>query len=407
MGVYEQLGVRPVINAAGAVTRLGGAQLSEEALAAFAEAAGRSVALDQLQAAAARLIAEVTGAESGLVTAGAASALTLGAAAILCRHDLGRMERLPHIDGAFPDELLIAREQRSGYDHAFRASGARLVEVGMNEIVANAGVRRTEVWEYAAAITPRTAGIVYVRSQTSRPDLKQLVELAHHHRLPVLVDAAGELPPRSNLRDIPATGADLIAFSGGKTIRGPQSTGILCGKRALISSAALQMLDMDDHFELWEPPPDLIDKSLLPGIPRHGIGRAHKVSKEEIVALLTALQAYVRGDYDDDHKRLCQTLHEVVSALKGFSVRCELYAPDDVQTYPHLKLILDKESLPALEVCRRLRTGEPAVHVGQKWLPEGMIVIYPQLVRADEVEPLIRRLREVLAVPAPSATKVL
>src|SRR5439155_9501825 len=189
-------------------------------LQAFAEAAAQCVPLDALQAAASRMIAEVTGAEAGLVTAGAAAALTLGTAAILTGYDPGRMERLPHADG-FPHEFVIAREQRSGYDHAVRAAGAKLVEVGFNEIVANAGVRRTEAWEYEAAFGPNTAGVVYVYAPTSQPPLAEVVERAHRCGLPVLVDAAGELPPRKNLSAIAAMGADLVAFSGGKAIRGP------------------------------------------------------------------------------------------------------------------------------------------------------------------------------------------
>src|SRR5205807_2522975 len=116
----------------------------------------------------------------------------------------------------FPHEFIVAREQRNGYDHAVRAAGARLVEVGFNEIVAGAGVRRTEAWEYEAARGPQTAGVLYVYDQAGRPPLGELVTLAHKLGLPVLVDAAGELPPRANLRSILATGADLVTFSGGK-----------------------------------------------------------------------------------------------------------------------------------------------------------------------------------------------
>jgi L-seryl-tRNA(Ser) seleniumtransferase len=246
VGIYERFGVQPIINAAGAVTRLGGAPMPETVLDAYCEAAQHSAPLDQLQAAASRIIARVTGAEAGIVTSGASSALTLGAAAILCRYDLGRMERLPHCDGAFPCEFVVAREHRNGYDHAVRSAGARLVEVGFNEIVANAGVRRADVWEFAAAFGPNTAGILYVFDDDSQPPLSELVKCAQQHNVPVLVDAAGELPPGANLRKILATGADLVAFSGGKAIRGPQSTGILAGCRELIGSAALQMLDMDD-----------------------------------------------------------------------------------------------------------------------------------------------------------------
>ena len=128
MSIYEQFGVEPIINASGTVTRLGGAPLPPEVLDAYCQAAMESVALDELQAAASRQIAEVTGAEAGLVTSGSAAALTLGAAAILAGLDPGRMELLPHCVG-FPHEMVIAREQRIGYDHAVRASGARLVQI--------------------------------------------------------------------------------------------------------------------------------------------------------------------------------------------------------------------------------------------------------------------------------------
>src|SRR5205085_801258 len=215
--------------------------------------------------------------------AGAAAALTLGTAAILTGLDCGRMERLPWCAG-FAHEFVIAREQRNGYDHAVRAAGARLVEVGFHEVVAGAGVRRAEAWEYEAAMGPRTAGVFYVHDRQARPPLEEVAAAAHARGLPVLVDAAGELPPRANLRRLLAAGSDLVAFSGGKAIRGPQGTGILCGRRDLVGSAALQMLDADDHFELWEPPAELIDRARLRGLPRQGIGRGFKVSKEQVLA---------------------------------------------------------------------------------------------------------------------------
>ena len=154
MSIYADLGLTPIVNASGAVTRLGGAPMPDAVLSAFNAAAKECVPLEDLQGKASEIISEITGTESALATAGAAASLTLGAAAILTGFDIGRMERLPQIDG-IPHEFLVAREQRNGYDHAVRASGARLVEVGMNEIVANAGVRRTETWEYETAIGPR------------------------------------------------------------------------------------------------------------------------------------------------------------------------------------------------------------------------------------------------------------
>ena len=402
MSVYDQWGLEPVINASGAVTRLGGAPMPAEVVEAFVAAARESVPLDQLQAAASRVIGEVTGAEAGLVTSGAAAGLMLGAAAILAGYDPGRMERLPHCDG-FPHEFVTAREHRNGYDHAVRAAGARLVEVGFHEVAAGAGVRRAEAWEYEAAFGPMTAGVLYVLGAGSRPPLADVVTRAHARGLPVLVDAAGELPPRSNLRDILATGADLVAFSGGKAIRGPQATGILCGRRDLVGSAALQMLDMDDHDELWDPPEGLIDRKRLRGIPRHGIGRALKVSKEQIAALLTALRLFASGAYDAELPAHRRRLDQVAAALDGLPVACRVTVPADGQSLPLLEIALAEEVVgrTALEVCRALRRGRPPVQVGHGLLHEGKLVINPFHLDDGRAAVLARRLRDELA-PRPS-----
>jgi D-glucosaminate-6-phosphate ammonia-lyase len=394
MSIFEQWGVSPIINAAGSVTRLGGAPMPAAVLEAFAAAAAEAVPLDALQAAASRVIAEVTGAEAGLVTAGAAAGLMLGSAAILTGFDLGRMERLPQTDG-FPHEFVVAREQRNGYDHAVRAAGARLVEVGFHEIVAGAGVRRAETWEFEAAFGPQTAGVFYIYDVAGRPPLADVVACAHRRGLPVLVDAAGELPPRGNLRAILATGADLVVFSGGKAIRGPQATGLLCGRRDLIAAAALQMLDMDDHFELWDPPPNLIDKQRLQGIPRHGIGRALKVSKEQIAALLTALRLFAGGAYEEELPEKRRLLERIADELAPLPVACRIItAPEAL---PLLEIAIEEGALfTALEVCRALRRGRPAVHVGQAMLAEGKLMINPLHLDGERAATLCRRLREVL-----------
>jgi D-glucosaminate-6-phosphate ammonia-lyase len=403
MDYYQQLGVRPILNACGSVTRLGGAPMPTQVLQAFEHAAQAWVPLEQLQAAASRRLSQATGAEAGLVTSGAAGALTLGTAAILAGHDLARIERLPRADD-FPHEFVVAREQRSGYDHAVRAAGAVLVEVGFNEIVSNAGVRRTEAWEYEAAFGERTAGVLYVNAPDSQPGLAEVVAVAARRQLPVLVDAAGELPPRENLRAFIAAGADLVAFSGGKALRGPQSTGILCGRRELISSAALQMLDMDDHPQLWDPPADLILRDRIPGPPRHGLGRALKVSKEEIVALLTALELFESGAYDALLPGYRNHLTTLADGLRDFKVTCQILESADQQRWPLLEITLDEtqtsppqtSSSLAFDICRRLRAGNPSVYVGHGKLSSGKLVINPLCLRDDQWPPLLSRLREEL-----------
>ena len=394
MSIYQNFGVEPIINASGAVTRLGGAPMPPEVLAAFNAGAEAAVSIEELQGAACREIAAATGTEAGLATAGCAAALTLGTAAILTGNDPGRIEQLPQCDG-FPNEMIIAREQRSGYDHAVRAAGARLVEVGFNEIVANAGVRRTEAWEYEAAIGPNTAGIIYTFSPTAHPALKEVVDVAHQYNLPVLVDAAGEIPPRANLKEIPASGADLVAFSGGKSICGPQSTGILCGRKALVGAASLNMLDMDDHWDLWTPPPELIDKKELRGMPRHGIGRPLKVSKEEIAALLTALRMFVSGEYDSRLPEMHADLESIVSALKGLPLACQILDAGDGETPPTLHIkILPEANKDALEVCSKLRHGKPGIYVGHAQLHEQLLVVRPLCLFPGQAEIIARRLRE-------------
>jgi D-glucosaminate-6-phosphate ammonia-lyase len=395
MGVYADLGLTPVINAAGTSTRVGGPLMHPAAAAAMVEAARACVPLDQLEGVASATISEVTGAEAGYVTAGAAAGLTLGAAACLAGLDLGKMERLPDTDG-MPNEIVVCREQRSGYDHALRAAGARLVEVGMNERVAGAGVRRTETWEIEAAITDRTVAVAYAATPDSQPPLDEVAAACRRHGVPLIVDAAAQLPPASNLRRFTDAGADLVAFSGGKALRGPQSSGILAGRRDLIMSVALQHLDLDEHWSTWQPPPNLIDRDRLPGFPRHGIGRGFKVAREEIVALLVALRCFVAGDYRRDIPRYHAYLSRVAAGLADL---------EGVQT--HVRGALDEDRFPTLDVClatpqiafdvtRRLKTTAPAVYVNEGELAAGVVVLHALSLDDRSVDILIARLREVV-----------
>jgi L-seryl-tRNA(Ser) seleniumtransferase len=398
MSVYSQFGLEPIINAAGASTRVGGPLMHPAAARAMVEAAGSCVALDQLQGAASRIIAEATGAEAGYVTAGAASGLTLSAAACLARLDIAIMDRLPDTSG-LPNEIIISREQRNGYDHALRAAGAQLVEVGMNELVAGAGVRRTEVWEYEAAITDRTVAVAYFANPESAPPIEEVAALCRQRGVALIVDAAGQVPPAANLRRFVDEGADMLTFSGGKGLRGPQSSGILAGRRDLIMSVALQQLDLDEHWSVWDPPRNLIDRSQLRGLPRHGIGRGFKVAREEIVALLVALRCFVAGDYRESIQRCDGYLRSIADGLAG--VRCVTVHPAggiDQDRFPTLALVIDEARLgvTAFEVSRRLRTGTPAVYVNENHLQEGVLVLHGLGLEERLIEPLTQRLREVL-----------
>ena len=396
MSVYEEFGVPTIINVSGASTRVGGALMPGVVVDAMAAAAAESVSMVELQAGASRYIAAVTGAEAGYVTAGASSALTLGAAAIMAGLSPAAMDRLPDTTG-LRSEFIIAREHRNGYDHAARVAGASLVEVGMNEVVANAGVRRTEAWEYEAAITDRTAAIYYGQGPLSEPPLAEVVEVARRHGIPVLVDAAGELPPKENLRAFIGAGADLVAFSGGKALRGPQSSGILCGRRDLIASVALQHLDMDEFFEIWDPPRDLIPKNELPGIPRHGIGRGFKVAKEEVIGLLAALRNFVEGGLEESFEQQRRYLEYVVDGLSGLPVDPVVDVPEEGS--PVLRIELDEPALgmTAFEVSHRLKSGEPRVFVQEVGLPAGVLTVHPLNLDQPRTEALTEALRRAIS----------
>ena len=351
----------------------------------------------ELQAVASQQISDVTGAEAGYVISGASAGLTLGAAAILAGMDPGRMDRLPDTTG-MKNEIILAREHRNGYDHAIRLAGAKFVEIGMNEIVSGAGVRRTEAWEYEAAITDQTAGIAYTVTPDSEPPLEQVVEVAHRHGLPVLVDAAGELPPISNLKKFIGLGADLVAFSGGKSIRGPQSSGILCGRRDLIASAAVQHLDMDEFFDIWNPPESLIPKGTLVGIPRHGIGRGFKVGKEEIVGLITAIRVFLNEDEEAETARYTEMCRRAVDALvevPGVTVSLEHDGRDYLIPTAVVRFSEDWRGPTQAEILSALSRGDPPVFVRTLGGP-GEIGIDPINLDEETLDIVVRRVREGL-----------
>ncbi len=396
--VYEDLGVRTIINAVGPATRLSGSIMAPEVAEAMKEASQYCVDIAYLQARACEIIAEVTGAEAGYVTSGAAAGLLLGTAACVTGLDPNKMNRLPDTAG-MKNEVIMARSHRNFYDHAVRSVGIKLVEVGIADRFSGAGVRDTEAWEIAAAINENTAAVTYVAYAHSQPALEEVVEVAHAAGVPVVVDAAGQLPPASNLKRFIEAGADLVAFSGGKAIRGPQSSGILCGRQDLISAAALQHLDLDIYHAQWNPPPNLIDKDRLPGAPHHGVGRPCKVGKEEIVGLLTALRLFVEEEPEARRQCWLNLMEALVAAGQGMAHgEIGVVADRKRSEIPVVHLRLDEEELgrSALEVVRELQDGEPSIHANPTHVDEGIIAFGPMCLKEGEPEIIGRRLKEVL-----------
>ena len=344
MNIYQRRGVRTLINAKGPATRLSGGIMRPEVTAAMAEAAEHCVDMAELEAHASQVIAGVTGAEAGYVASGAAACLTLATAACVTGLDPGKMARLPDTAG-MRNEVVMVRSQRNFYDHAVRAAGVRLVEVGLPDRYAGAGVRDAEAWEIADAITDRTAAVFYVADAAARPPLAEVVTTAHAAGVPVIVDAAAQLPPQANLRRFIEIGADLVAFSGGKAINGPQGTGILAGRRDLVMAAALQHLDLDIFREQWSPPPSLIDKARLKGVPQHGIGRTCKVGKAQIVGLLTALELFEAEGDAARHRRWRAMMDSLVNGLQGIpGAKVVLQGIGSTDEVPAVTLTLERGS---------------------------------------------------------------
>lgn len=391
MHIYQKLGIRPIINARGFSTKTGGSVLLPEVLEAMRQAGESCVRMDELQEAASRVIAEATGAEAGIVTSGASAALTLAAAACMAGLDVNRMNRLPDTSG-MPHEIVVHRSHRNDYDHALRAAGARFIEVGFNYY--------TFEYEVANAIGPATAALFYQAGvEGCAVPLREFARIAHEHRVPVIVDAAAELPPRENLKRFIREGADLVAFSGGKHLRGPQSTGILCGRADLILSAALQHQDMDVFPQSW-PLRRLIAEGRLAGPPHHGIGRGFKVGKEEIAGLLTALQLYPCRDIEAERRQWMADMQVVVEAVRSLpGVEATLVYPHPSgREAPYARIRIDARAagIDAHDVIIALQEGEPPICVFERFAMSGAVVVMPEGLKPGEAAIVAARLCEVL-----------
>jgi len=397
MDIHQRLGVTRRINAAGTLTRLGGSLMEPEVLDAMRDAAGHSVDIAEMQTAASDRIAQATGAQAGIVTSGASAALTLATAACLARWDVARMAALPDTCG-MPNEVLMARTQRNSYDHAIRVAGGRIVDIGHNDRGTGAGIRGLETWEIEAAIGPRAVAFVFVAHAASVASLPMVIATAHAHHVPVIVDAAAQLPPRENLRRFIDAGADLVLFSGGKAIGGPQASGILAGRRDLIGSALVQMMDMDVHPQTWSASP-LIDRSALRGIPHHGIGRGFKVGKEEIAGLLVALERFMQRDDAAIQVSLRERLQAMAGALAGAGavLRTQLDAEAPLPT-----LELHVAGGHAAALSHALQHGDPPIHLGEGRMDADILTLNPMTVRQDDDATVVRcLLAACLKLPTP------
>ena len=312
--VLESLGVAPIINAGGPVTRFSGTRPRPEAMQAMVAMAEPFVELNELIIAAGQRIADMIGVPAATITSGASGGLVLQTAAAMARDNDDIIERLPIVDHGVPNELIIQHNHRFGYDHLYLTPGARFVEVGDRD-----GCAPDDV---IAAINDNTAAIIHLESPYSNENvlpIETLVNIAHTHGLPLMCDAASRLPPRENLTKFVEAGADLVSFSGGKGIRGPQATGILLGS------------------EEW------VEYARLNNAPRATVARAQKVSKESIAGLLAALEAFLATDEAEENRRYNRMMQKIVDQVVEIpGVDAEVVHDYD-HYIPHAVLRLNEE----------------------------------------------------------------
>ena len=372
MSVYDELGVKKVINAWGTMTSLGGSLMLPEVVEAMNEAATAFVDMDELHRQAGKIIAEKTGAEAAYVTSGAAAALVLAVAACMTGKDPEKMAQIPYTQG-FKNEVVLPLVQDTSFSRNFAIPCAKLVKVGTEDDYAPSDIER--------ALTENTVAIGFVfftsKQGCDMEALKEIVGIGKKHNVPVIVDAAAEVPPISNLRDIVATGADLVAFSGGKDIRGPNDAGFIMGRADLIEAVAAH------------------------GSPHNYMGRPMKVSKEQIVGLVVALQHYTLEAVKARQRKWEKMAQYFVKELSSENVKAESIVPDpakheySAQGWPQTRLTINETKLgiTMAEVNNQLRTGNPPIYASQF---DNCLTLNPQCLQDGEEKIIVKRIREML-----------
>lgn len=370
MNVYDELGIRTVINGNATLTRLGGSIMPAEVVTAMVAASKHFVDIIALQKRVGEELAGLTRNEAAYVSCGAAAALTLSTAACITGLDAAKREKLPHLSEWMKSEVIVHKHGRVGYDFAVRQVGVTFVEIGDEE--------GTSPDELAAAITEKTAALFYF-ANPSREHLwvpyEEGIAIGKRHGVPVIVDAAAQLPPKENLWRFTQMGADVVMFSGGKGLCGPQSSGLIVGTQGMIDAIAFN------------------------GPPHPFIGRGMKVGKEEMVGLLAAVKWYLKHadafqqTYEEQVVYFAQEFANVpgVKVLRSF--------PSEAgQPMPRTEIRFDENRLGIArdEILQHLAEGEPSIDIAGAGT--NGVLINGQTLMPGEVEIIARRLKEILEV---------
>ena len=359
---FKELGIRPFINAAGTYTTLTASLMQPEVVQAIDYASKQFVHLIDLHDAVGKRIASLIGCEAAMVTAGAASALTLGTAACMTGTNQEFIRRMPDTMG-MKTEVIVQKSHRYGYDHAVRNCGIRFVEVETRE-------------ELERAINDRTVMMLFLNENEPVGKIKaaEFAELGKKHNIPTFTDAAADVPPVDHLSRYTKMGFDLVTFSGGKGLRGPQSAGLLLGRQDLIAAARLNGPPNSDT-----------------------IGRGMKVNKEEYLGMMVAIEQYVKMDHAAEWReweKRVKVVADSVGPVHG--VKTEAFIPEIANAVPHLRITWDPGAvkITADEAVKRLRDGDPSIEL-RPGAKDGLEVAV-WMLQPGEAQIVAKRIREVL-----------
>lgn len=371
---FKELGVRPFINAAGTFTTLTASLMHPEVVEAINYASKTFVPLNDLHDAAGKRIAELIGCESAVVTSGAAAALTIGTAACVAGKNPEWIKQIPDLAGTgMKSEVIVQKSHRYGYDHAVRNCGIKMIEVETAE-------------ELEKAVSEKTAMMLFFNDADPRGKIKikEFVELGKKYKIPTFNDAAADAPPTENLAKYNKMGFDLVTFSGGKGIRGPQSAGLLLGRKDLIEAARLNCSPNSDS-----------------------IGRGMKVNKEEILGMMVAVEVYLKRDAAAEWKeweRRAKVITDSVAAISA--VKSEIYVPEIANHVPSIRLTWDKAALKltADDIRKQMREGKPSIEIAPGSSPakaeKQQIGLTVWQMQPGETEIVAKRLREAFKTTA-------
>jgi L-seryl-tRNA(Ser) seleniumtransferase len=362
---FGELGIKPFINAAAPYSSLSGAQMWPEVIEAMSYAAKRRARYKNLHDEVGKRVAAAVGSEAAMITAGAASGLTLGTAACMTGTNEGFIRMLPETKG-LKNEVIIQKAHRYDYEHAVRNCGARLVEIETGG-------------QCGEAINSRTAMMLYnyIRDAEGGIRADEFVAIGKKYRVPTLVDGAVSVPPAGNLAKLINLGFDLAVFSGGKGLRGPYSSGLLLGRRDLIEAAQLNSSPHDDT-----------------------IGRGMKVGKEELLGMMVAVEISLKHDFEEEQRIKRAWLERVAAAVASIpSLKTEIFVHALEGNQSHLRLTWDESTVkmsPA-EAVRALREGEPSVEVCLLSLTGGRFELTAWMMEEGEAETVAKRLKDVFS----------